>query len=349
MSSQKLAGMHPAWFAALMSTAGTSLAFLLDPFPERDFDEVVGISLLAVAGLAALLLLTAFAFRLWRHADLVRTDLSHPVFGPLTSALPAGVMVLSVAVAQSGVRGILDGVAPLAAALLALGLAGTLVLGFLIYLDVVNGAESGAAAMTGTWFIPVVPLVLVPNALIRLVGLEFIGHSEGVALLAVSIWGAGLFLFVVLAAAVGNRLLTLPPPPAAMAATWWIWLAPAGAGGLGALASADLLAGSELLETPAILWPIAMVLFGFGLWWLLFAGTLLWRQRAAMHFHLGTWGFGFPSAAFAALVLALGGRLEIAGLQALGSALVSLTLPLWLYLSWRTAQGIRSGKVFKRA
>lgn len=349
MSTTRLETLHPAWFAAVMSTAGVSLAFLLDPLPNLAADEAVGTALLGVAALSALALVTLFVLRWLRHSQLVVADLAHPMFGPLTSALPAGLMVLAVALAQAGVRGIVSGAAPVALGLLAVGLAGTLGFGIAFYLSVVNTVDSTPQAMTGAWFIPVVPLVLVPNVLVRLVALKFLDASAGVALLGVSAWGAGLFLFVMLAAAVGHRLLTLAPPPAAMAATWWIWLAPAGAGGLGALASSDLLAGSGLLPSPALLWPIAMVLFGFGAWWSLFSATLLWRQRASLHFHLGTWGFGFPSAAMSALALALGARLEIPALKSAAAFLIALTLPLWLYLAWRTAQGVRSGKVFQRA
>lgn len=353
MESQpsKLQRMHPAWFATGMSTAGTALLLLLNPLKSTSLDEFAGAVLLYLSAMAAVVLSGFGLTRLFRHRSAFNADLHHPQLGPLVAAWPAGLLVLAVAVAQADLTNVAmqSFGAQFAIGLLTIGLLGTLYVGFNFFFWVVTSSEHNLVMMSGTWFIPAVPLVLVPNAIIRLTKLEVIATTIDTFALSLGFWSAGFGLFLLLAAIVGNRLLTLAPPPAHMAATWWIWLAPLGAGGLGLLAIGDLAVELGLFDTPATFLVLASALWSFGLWWIAFVAMLLFRQRNEMHFHLGTWGFGFPSAAFAALTLAIGDRLEISLLQNLATIFATVTFLLWIYLAVRTLQGVASGQVFKRA
>ena len=80
------------------------------------------------------------------------------------------------------------------------------------------------------------------------------------------------------------------------------------------------------------------VIWGFSLWWALFALGVIWRTRKTAKFHLGFWGFGFPTAAFGTLSLETGKALEIVAMQVAGSvAWVSLAL----LIVWLTVKSAR--------
>lgn len=53
----RLATLHPAWGAALMTISGVALVSLRDPFPASPVDDVAGLILLALAAVFALALL----------------------------------------------------------------------------------------------------------------------------------------------------------------------------------------------------------------------------------------------------------------------------------------------------
>ena len=65
-------------------------------------------------------------------------------------------------------------------------------------------------------------------------------------------------------------------------------------------------------------------------------------------FHVGLWGFGFPTAAFISLTLEVGRRLEVVWIGLLGSVLWALLLLAILLLSFKTFQGLKSGKIWQR-
>ena len=351
--SKVLQQLHPAWFGVVLSSAGAALVLLLDPLANQSADEWAGIALVIVSSLVWLTLVAAFGLRqLHFAADLV-ADLKHASFGPLFAAAPAGTLVLSAAIGQLARRELIAGDLGrmAAAALLVIGTVATLIVGMFFFKWVVDNAELAVPAITGAWFIPVVPLVLVPSGLIRVVAPASAAEWSGWAFLAAAVWGAGIVLWLLLAAVVGYRLITLPSPPAHAAATWWIWLAPMGAGGLGLLATTTMASQSSLgLDWLASLGALgATVFWGFGIWWAVFAAVKVWSIRADLHFHVGYWGFVFPSAAMAGLTLELGHKWQLPALEATGSTFVLATALLWAVFAVKTMRQIASKQAFNRA
>jgi C4-dicarboxylate transporter/malic acid transport protein len=345
---------HPAWFALTLSTAGTGLMALFDPFDFSTLDLTMGIALTSLAAFLLILIFSLMLVRFRKHPTETRADFFHPNFGPLFAAAPASLLVISVSIGELMRQGFLDReiFEPIAIVLIIIGGIGTLLVGFQFYGNVVNTAEVPVVAMNGSWFIPVVPLILIPSALIRLVIDNSNAYSTWYALGFVSaiITSAALFLFFILAAIIGYRLLTKTAPSAHAIATWWIWLAPLGVGGLATIATYKLLSfgvdANARLETG---YEIATFLWGAGIWWLLFASTVIWKSRKEMHFHIGYWGFGFPSAAFTSLTLQMHEHWGFEVLHYLAMVMAALTIGLWIWLSGLTITGIKSGKVFQRA
>ena len=354
--ASRIATWHPGWMGVVLGTGGAAVASLVDPLPGTRVDEGIG-AVLALLATLGLLLLVPYAVRLRRHRDAAGADLANPGLGAMYGTAPAALLIVGVALAQLGALGWLPkGIAWVSILLVAAGVLLALVIGIAFFARIVAHEQLPVPAMSGAWFIPIVVLVLVPSGVARSVVLQPQWAGTTALALAAAAWGAGLVLFLLLAPVVAWRLITSPPPPAHMAASWWIWLAPAGAGGLGIVAlsrlSALVLGEPVAAVAPALGLVAASVLWGFALWWALFAGTVV-RRTARAHgglpFHVGSWGFAFPTAAVAALTIELGHAWGSPLISVVGAAGWIATLAIWGRLAWQTAQGAASGAVFVRS
>ncbi|QPE04026.1 hypothetical protein IT882_12470 [Microbacterium schleiferi] len=241
-SGSPLATLHPAWGAVLMTLSGASLLALRDPLAATDVDTAAGLVLLVLAELVGAGLTVASLARLARHPAAFRADLDNPGIGAMIASWPAGLMVLALAALEAGTSGAADGTTALVTAMILFvpGLLGTLALGYMFYSRVIGIADVPLPAMSGNWFVPVVPLVLVPSILVRALALGLGGDPAQWTFAALAGWGIGFGLFLLLAAIIGSRLLLAAPPPPHLAPSWWVWLAPLGAGGLGVIALARM-------------------------------------------------------------------------------------------------------------
>jgi C4-dicarboxylate transporter/malic acid transport protein len=347
---------HPGWMGVVLGTAGVAVAGLVDPLPSLRIDEAVGAALALVAVVLLPVLLVPYLRRSLRHRDAAGADLAHPGLGALYGTVPAALLVTGLALAQLAVIGWLPTwTAWLVAALMAVGLVGAVALGIAFFSGVIGKEQVPAEAMTGAWFIPIVVLVLVPSVVVRLVALEPAWRSTSWLVLAAASVGAGFLLFLLLAPVIAWRLVTAPPPPSHQAATWWIWLAPAGAGGLGLLATARMTgvaaggAAAEVLPWAGLV--VATGVWGLGTWWALFAGRVLVttsRASGGLPFHVGSWGFAFPTGAMTALTVELGRSWDAPVLQVAGAVGFVVAVVVWARLAAQTLGAVRSGKAFAR-
>lgn len=355
--SSVLSSWHPGWTGVALGTAGVAAVGLADPIAGSQVDTVLGAVLALVATAVLVVLAVMLVARLLRHREHAARDLGNPGIGAQYGTGPAAVLVVALTWTQLALQGRLGAWSSTGAAvLLVVGVALALVVGLRFFHGVVSRDEVPVAAITGAWFVPIVVLVLVPSVVTRLVLLQPAWASTTVLALAAAAWGAGLMLFVLLAPIVGWRLLTGPAPAAHAAPSWWIWLAPAGAGGVGAIALSRLAAVvvrepgvSAVLPVLGLLLGTAM--WGFGLWWAALAARAVLSARAAaggLPFHIGTWGFVFPSAAMTLLTVELGRSWDSSALAALGTALAAAVLLLWVAVSWLTLRGLRDRSILER-
>jgi C4-dicarboxylate transporter/malic acid transport protein len=355
-AEKRLLTWHPGWLGVVMGTGGAAFASLFDPLPSTKVDEVIGAALAAISVVLLPVLGVPYLLRLHRHRHALLADLSHPGVGALFGTLPASLLITSIALAQLATIGWLpSGTVWICVALFVVGVLGALLVGVEFFSRVVRLEQVPVAAMTGAWFIPVVVLVLVPSMMIRLANLHPSWATPAAVFFAAATWGAGLLVFLLLAPMVGWRLITAPGPIGAQASTWWIWLAPPGAGGLGLLAIARLAAqvfdgpAGAALPTAGLL--AASMFWGFGVWWSLLAGRVLWttaHSDGGLPFGIGSWGFTFPTAAMTALTIELGRSFHAPLLQGIGALLWVALLIMWVRLAWLTVAGVISGTVFDR-
>jgi tellurite resistance protein TehA-like permease len=347
MTESRIASLHPAWGALAMSVAGAAMVSLLDPLPGSTLDATIGAVLLALSALTAVTITVLYGIKLAVHTASFFADLRHPGMGSQTAAWPASLLITALATSQAASTGVIPAGLALWPAMVfgGLGLVGTVLVGFTFFSRVIGLEQIPPAAISASWFVPVVPLVLVPIISVRLQGLASPLPDALLTWLGVAAWGVGFGLFMLLAAIIGGRLLLAEPLPPHALPSWWAWLAPLGAGGLG------MVSGSTLVGDPAAIavaeWLILAV-WGFSAWWAVFALIVIIRSRKAAHFHLGYWAFGFPTAAFASLSLEVARRHDFAVLSGFG-AVVWVTLGiLLLWLTVKTLSGVRSGAVFQR-
>lgn len=353
----RLLTWHPGWLGVVLGTGGAAVASLSDPVGSTDLDTWLGIAFTAIAVVLLPVLAVPYLLRARRHRHAVAADLTHPGVGALFGTLPASLLIVGLALAMLAVQGRLPATATAwtALALMLVGAVGALLVGVEFFSRIVRAEQTPPAAMSGAWFVPIVVLVLVPSVVVRLAVLEPSWATTGAVLGASAAWGAGFVLFLVLAPVLAWRLASASAPPPHMAATWWIWLAPAGAGGLGALALSRLTArvvGGPLADAlPVAGLLLASVLWGFGTWWAIFAGRVLARlarDNRGLPFHVGTWGFVFPTAAMSALTVELGRSWDVPLVSVIGTVWWVACVLVWVRVAIQTWSGVRRGTIFSR-
>jgi tellurite resistance protein TehA-like permease len=92
-----------------------------------------------------------------------------------------------------------------------------------------------------------------------------------------------------------------------------------------------------------------LLVWGFGVWWLVMASLLTLAARTAgqLPFALSWWGFTFPLGAFVAESLRLSGLLGWGSVFAIGVAAWLLLCSLWSMTLYRTLRGVASGVIFQ--
>lgn len=308
---QGVAKFHPGWGGPILATGGAAIASLFHPLTAAEIDEVVGFTLttFSVIGLAVVLTIIMLRIMLFR-SELIE-DLTNPGLGALLGTTPAGAIVVGIAVTEASLAAekIEEAAIYLAWFLFAIGTVGTLLVGITFFTNIVQRSELPITSISGAWFIPIVALVLTPNLLFRIAQLENVIEFNLAFILSVALWGAAFLLFVFLGSVIAWRLITTPPPPAHMATSWFIWLAPASAGALGIIAilrwSSSLVSVTSAASFTFTAFILATLMWGFATWWLIFAGVQITKLRKELEYHIGSWGFVFPFAAYVALTIVL--------------------------------------------
>lgn len=133
-------------------------------------------------------------------------------------------------------------------------------------------------------------------------------------------------------------------PP--MVPTAWINLGPLGVIPVSLL---NLDAAMPGLGASGAVAVIGLLLWGFGLWWLVTAAalTLSAARRGELPFALSWWAFTFPLGAFVAASWRLGTQLALPPIVAVGALALALLAGLWLVTFVRTVRGVVSGALLK--
>ena len=352
-----LHGFHPGWFGVVMGTAVIGIIAFSNPGKIAGLTSAAhGVALAAMILAAALTVVFGIPYvaRWFVHPRAALADLRHPVAGPLYGTFPGGLLVLAVTVAVVGPRylslsTVHDLVAGLAWVGVPLAFVVSVVFASLLFLN----PEIETQSANGAWFIPPVVNIVVPLALVPLISSVGVQTARLLLVLGYVTWGMGLFLFILVASLLFDRLIFHALPPAPLAPSLWISLGPLGVGGLALLRLAQAgapLWGAASGAVQAVSLMVALALWGFGLWWLTVAIVLLVRYLRAggVPFGVGLWAFTFPLGALTAVTVALARALNLGALEGIGAVLFLVLVVSWVLVAASTVFAMANGRAWAR-
>jgi C4-dicarboxylate transporter/malic acid transport protein len=315
----------------------------------RDAAHSFGVLMVAVAAILAIALGVPYLVRWLRHPGAAIADLRNPVAGALYGTFPGGLLVLAVGIATVGPSlGAPDAVTAAVAVLAVIGIVLAFTVSVVFAYLLFAAPQIGPQTANGAWFIP--PVVNIVAPLVSHVGS---GDATTLVVAGYAFLGMGLFLFVLVASLIYDRLVFHPLPAAPLAPSLWIGLGPVGVGVLGMLRLAQVgapLWGSAAAAVSAFSKIGAALLWGFGLWWLAAAVLLLagYLRVGRLPYSVGWWAFTFPLGAYAAATLALARAWQSGVLEDFAAALFVLLAVFWVVVSVGTLRAIRSGVAWAR-
>jgi C4-dicarboxylate transporter/malic acid transport protein len=209
--------------------------------------------------------------------------------------------------------------------------------------------------MTAVWLLPLVAseVASVSGALL-VPHLSDAGAQMNVLITSLILWACSVPIAMSVLVVLFLRMALHKLPESGMAASSWLSIGPIGTGalalaifsqvspavfeahGLGAIAAA--FSGAALLG--------ALLLWGYGLWWLAIALAVTIRYfRNGVPFNLGWWGYTFPLGVYAVSTLRLAHVVPFAPFEILGSVLVACLAAIWICVAFRTAIGAWRGQL----
>lgn len=343
----------PNWFTVCMGTGIVSLTLPRLPLPgAAAAGEGLWILNMALFTLFTLLSVA----RVVRFPRETRATLMHPVQSMFLGAVPMGLATV--------VNGFITYGVPLwgeDAALLArdlwvfdalLSAAIGLVLPYLMF----TRQDQRLDRMTAVWLLPVVASevaaasagLIAPHLNTAEAGALVV---SGVVLFALSVPLALMIMTLLVLRLTQHQL-----PEADLGVSMFLPLGPLGTGALALLqlgeAAPRVLAAQGLGDLAPALVGLglvgALVLWGFGVWWLALATLTTCRfLRLGLPFNLGWWGLTFPLGVFTAATFGLAALTRAAFFGHLGLLLLLALLALWGVVTARTIGAARSGLLFR--
>jgi C4-dicarboxylate transporter/malic acid transport protein len=331
----------PGWFAAVMGTGvlATTLHAYAGRFPALD----VPASLLHWANIALFIALAVPWLARWvRFPAAAIATLRHPVHAHFYPTFSIALLVLAMqflAIARQP---------EIALGLWAAGAALTALFSVVVLAIVFQGESVTLDHVTPGMFIPPVGLVVIPVAGAPLAAMAPEGWRETLLVANWAALGAGTFLYLALLGLTTFRFVLHKPVTGPLVPTVWINLGPLGVIPLSLVSLGEAM---PALGATGALHAAALLMWGFGLWWLAMASvlTIAAYRRGALPFALSWWALTFPLGAFVAASQRLGSLLDLAPIYFIGLAALALLAAFWTVTLARTVRGAASGALFRAA
>jgi tellurite resistance protein TehA-like permease len=315
-------GLTPGYFALVMASGIISVGMHLEG------RTVLARSLLLICAAAFVVLLVLNVWRLLEFRAAMVADFVAPdrAFGFFTFV--AGTNVL-------GVRLGVEGWHAATAVLLCVSGLMWLVLGYEVPWTAVLSREERpvVARANGTWFIWVVASQSVAVAAATLEP-EVGALRRELALLAVTSWSVGVFLYVAAAVIVSLRMMLYELRPQDLTPPYWV--------AMGAVAI-TVLAGARIVEmadapmvtvTRSLIAGLAVVFWGFATWLIPVLVAAGWwrhvRHRVPLRYEATLWSIIFPLGMYAVAGIYLGEADSLPVVHAIGSAELWVALGAFL-------------------
>ena len=185
-------------------------------------------------------------------------------------------------------------------------------------------------------------------------------HALGTLIVSYVMWGMGVPLALVVLVMYYQRLALHKLPPREVIVSCFLPLGPLGMGGytimyLGKV-SQKTFAQTHIFPATAtsdiagdvvyiLGFFVALVMWGFGLVWFVFALATIWQARP-FPFNMGWWGFTFPLGVYAVSTITIGVEMPSRFFRVLGVVFSVAVILLWIVVAAGTARGAWSGQLF---
>lgn len=223
--------------------------------------------------------------------------------------------------------------------------------------------------ITAVWFLPVVTTIVCSATGGLVADLLAAPHAKLTLIVCWVLWGTGFGMTFLLMSLYYARQAIYKIPPAQLIVSTFLPLGPCGQGAFALLQLASVLyklsvehqvaLGSataidaetaKIMATAiyAVSVPVALVIWGLGLVWLVLAVSSLldlWLV-SKLTFNLGWWGFTFPLGVFATAAIKFGSVLDSRAFRVLGTVLALVEVVLWMFISTMTLKRALSGAIF---
>ena len=183
-------------------------------------------------------------------------------------------------------------------------------------------------------------------------------HALGTLVTCYALWGFATPLAMTVLVMYYQRLAVHKLPPREVVVSCFLPLGPLGFGGytimyIGKVAL-DVFPTTESFAPHseqfavifyAVGWLVALIMWGFGLLWGVFAIASIYKSRP-FPFSMGWWGFTFPLGVFAASTIQMGHEMPSLAFKVLGTIFAVAEILLWMVVAAGTVKGAWSGKLF---
>lgn len=364
----------PSWFSVNMGTGITSILLYELPYQFKGLHIIADI----IFGFNVLLFLLFLAISIARYTIW-------PQMGPLmlfhpsqslflgTFAMGMTTIVSMCAIAAAPVWGngfiiftwILWWITVILAVVICTGLP------FIQFTRHVQSLEQ----MSAIWLLPLVTPVVTASSGGIVAEILPPSHARLTLIVSYVIWGMGFGTAYLVMSIYYARQAIHKIPPAAIIVSVFLPLGPCGQGAFGlmkmssvlynlarqdgqALGSVNAISPSNIFSTNAeaqimasaiyaVSIPIALVLWGLGLFWLILAvSTLLDLAKVSkLQFNLGWWGFTFPIGVFSSAAVQFGKELDSGFFRIFGTVFSLIEVILWLTVSTFTIIRVFQGHI----
>ncbi len=342
----------PNWFAANMGTG--ILALMLSLFPYGHWGQLsIARGLWIINAVFFTVFALLFIGRGIFYPQSFRRIFDHPIQSLFLGAIPMGFATI--------INGFFL-IWPLSATTLQiatsfwwidvlLSLASVLIVPFFMFTSQGHSMER----MTAAWLLPVVPPEVAAASGGLLAPHLTVAAAQNVIFTSYALWAISVPLALSILAILLLRLTLHKLPHQDMAVSAWLPLGPLGTGAMAmlTLGNADPqvftgnLAGMAHFALHGGLF-IAMMLWGYGLWWMLIAIFFTLRYlREGLPFNMGWWGFTFPLGVFNSSTYLLADHTGYWLFAPLGAFFTLLLAFFWIVVTKKSFWGMWTGRLFR--
>ncbi|WP_312262541.1 TDT family transporter [Candidatus Igneacidithiobacillus taiwanensis] len=342
----------PNWFAANMGTG--ILALMLALFPYGHWGQLdLARALWCINSFFFVLFGLLFIGRAVFYAESFRRLFDHPVQSLFLGAIPMGFATI--------INGFFI-IWPLSATTLAVAHAfwwidvllsalSVLLVPFFMFTSQGHSMER----MTAAWLLPIVPPEVAAASGGLLAPHLAPAAAENVIYTSYILWSVSVLLALGVLAILLLRLTLHKLPHQDMAVSSWLPLGPLGTGAMAmiTLGNADfatfhgeLAEMAHFAQMAGLL--VALILWGFGLWWMLMAVAFTLRYlREGLPFNMGWWGFTFPLGVFDSATYLLADKTGYWLFEPLGAFFTVLLAFFWIVVTRKSFVGMWTGRLFR--